>query len=69
MRKKDITSINWQEKLLTITNQQYKFTAVTRSINGLRYVYAHSRINGKVENICLGKAGEKWRDGTILMGN
>lgn len=69
MRKRDIESINWSAKTLTINNQECKFTVQTRLISNKRYVYAHLRINGKVENICLGKVGERWQDGTILMGS
>lgn len=69
MRKRDIESIDWTQQTLTLQGSTYKFTVQSRLISNKQYVYAHLRINGKVENICLGKDGEKWRDGTILTGD
>jgi hypothetical protein len=66
MRRRDIESIDWTQQTLTIQGSTYKFTVQSRLISNKRYVYAHLRINGKVENICLGKHGERWQDGTLL---
>ena len=57
MKRTDIAEIDLDNRTFQLKNDAKirKFTITKKTTNGRTYAYLHARINGKTENISLGK--------------